>query len=68
MSGAGTGEKVDPGVPTASEGLGIDPVYVEYARQLLSPIMAEGCFDKYLNMDFNDCKIILISLALPILM
>lgn len=57
MSGAGGAETVDPNpVPNAAESLGIDPVYVEYARQLLTPIMADGCFDKFLGLDFSDCK------------
>lgn len=55
MSGAGGSEKIDPAV-TAADSLGIDPVYVEYARQLLAPIMADGCFDKYLGLDFSDGK------------
>lgn len=55
MSGAGGTDKIDPSV-SAADSLGIDPVYIEYARQLLNPIMSEGCFDKYLGLDFSDGK------------
>ncbi|CAL8127303.1 unnamed protein product [Orchesella dallaii] len=62
MSGAGGSEKIDPAV-SAVEGLGIDPVYIEYARQLLNPLMAEGCFDKFLNLDFGDEKCVKYTLS-----
>ncbi|ODM88032.1 Mannose-P-dolichol utilization defect 1 protein [Orchesella cincta] len=53
MSGAGGSVKIEPAA-SAVEGLGIDPVYIEYARQLLNPLMADGCFDKFINLDFSD--------------
>lgn len=54
MSGTGGTEKIDPVPVSAVENLGIDRVYIEYARQFLNPIMADGCFDKFINFDFND--------------